>query len=592
MSNSRRRSATRRAAAELAAHRRRLLEVACDPELDPTDAILLRVAPTPRADYPPNRPADFPVPPLSTSSRGPVIGVTSHADKGPKDPQSPQDLTGTPAHNVPRSAECAAHATAPDSSPIPDAAHSADLPAIPDSQSRATAPVITAPAPSLTPTERPTATAPSPLPPSPTTGAGRWGMGRRLLENETDTPTSRHDSRAGGSGGDAASPATPSRAAVTGVTSHAGQGPQTPSKHARTREVGREISGDDERGRPGAEDMRLMASGLTADPAHNLPSSAGQAQACHADIPASKDPLCLATVPGPTAPDSGNTTPALENERPAEAGRSQNPWEVGGTDAPGIAPRIIAPPEGIEPSLPKVRSRGPASTGGGYHRSRGSRRVASAPEGPADFPVPPLAHPSRAAVIGVMSHADTSPKGDVTPSEASGLTADRTHNLPSSAGQAQACQADIPASNHAPSLTPTEEPAATAPSPLSPSPTTGAGRWGMGERLLKSETDTPTSRPGRQAGGTGRDAPSPATELQRAPSAPASAHQTQLQAFPAVSSHAVSHRRPRRVGASGVGTASPAADRVSDAPASMSSPKQSGRSGGFPAGVTTQGEHT
>ena len=28
----------------------------------------------------------------------------------------------------------------------------------------------------------------------------------------------------------------------------------------------------------------------------------------------------------------------------------------------------IAPPEGIEPSLPEVRSWGPASTGGGYRR--------------------------------------------------------------------------------------------------------------------------------------------------------------------------------------------------------------------------------
>jgi hypothetical protein len=52
----------------------------------------------------------------------------------------------------------------------------------------------------------------------------------------------------------------------------------TPSaKHARTREFGREIAGHEERGRTGAEDMRLVPSGLTAVPAHNLPRSAGRA---------------------------------------------------------------------------------------------------------------------------------------------------------------------------------------------------------------------------------------------------------------------------------------------------------------------------
>jgi hypothetical protein len=48
-------------------------------------------------------------------------------------------------------------------------------------------------------------------------------------------------------------------------------------------------------------------------------------------------------------------------------------------------------------------------------------------------------HPlSRAAVIGVTSHADAT----ATPR---GLTADPAHNVPPSAGQAQACLADIPA---------------------------------------------------------------------------------------------------------------------------------------------------
>jgi hypothetical protein len=47
-----------------------------------------------------------------------------------------------------------------------------------------------------------------------------------------------------------------SRAAVTAATSSRRRA-ATPSQHARTREFGREIAGDDERGRTGAEDMRL-----------------------------------------------------------------------------------------------------------------------------------------------------------------------------------------------------------------------------------------------------------------------------------------------------------------------------------------------
>jgi hypothetical protein len=44
-SRRRSRAATRRAATELAAHRRRLLELAVEAELDPSDALLMRVDP-------------------------------------------------------------------------------------------------------------------------------------------------------------------------------------------------------------------------------------------------------------------------------------------------------------------------------------------------------------------------------------------------------------------------------------------------------------------------------------------------------------------------------------------------------------------
>ena len=65
---------------------------------------------------------------------------------------------------------------------------------------------------------------------------------------------------------------------------------------------------------------------------------------------------------------------ALECKWPAEAGHLRKPRE--GRCSVGPQDRLVnvAPPEGIEPSLPKVRSWRPASTGGGYRRSAASQR--------------------------------------------------------------------------------------------------------------------------------------------------------------------------------------------------------------------------
>ena len=98
---------------------------------------------------------------LSTS-RVAVTGVTSRAGQDAKRPQSPQDLTDNPAHNVPRSAEFAARVSQSDFSPVFGAAHSADLPAAISAPSLALAPGTTASRPfsaSHLPTE------------------GRWGWG-------------------------------------------------------------------------------------------------------------------------------------------------------------------------------------------------------------------------------------------------------------------------------------------------------------------------------------------------------------------------------------------------------------------------------
>lgn len=62
---------------------------------------------------------------------------------------------------------------------------------------------------------------------------------------------------------------------------------------------------------------------------------------------------------------------ALKCERPAEADRSRKTGKTTEHRSPELALPTIAPPEGIEPSLPRLRIPEPASTGGGYHRMCG-----------------------------------------------------------------------------------------------------------------------------------------------------------------------------------------------------------------------------
>jgi hypothetical protein len=119
----------------------------------------------------------------------------------------------------------------------------------------------------------------------------------------------------------------PSRGAVTR---------QGAAMHARTREFGREIAGDDGLGRTGAEDMRLVASpqGLTATAAHNPLRSAGRPALAHAtdshtssgaarpaDLPAAVavSALSLAAVSGATAPASSLARIATPSNRPLPA---------------------------------------------------------------------------------------------------------------------------------------------------------------------------------------------------------------------------------------------------------------------------------
>jgi hypothetical protein len=264
VSRVRSRTGARRAAAELAAHRRRLLELAAEAEADPNDALLLWV--------------DAP------SSRMAVTGVTSHAGQDPKGPQTPQGLT------------CHADLPAPDS----------DLPSLAPSGTAATPPYLPS----------------SP----PTTEAGRWagrsgGEGAahrdglaRLVGAALSVPASR--------------PAS-SRAAVIGVTSHADKDPKGPQT----------LSG---------------ASGLTADPAHNVSRSAEFAApalrldpsptsgAAHsADLPAFPHLPSLALAAGTTTPPSspggedGAPTTDLYSASPAAAPAPAASASLSSTDQQG-----------------------------------------------------------------------------------------------------------------------------------------------------------------------------------------------------------------------------------------------------------------
>ena len=80
------------------------------------------------------------------------------------------------------------------------------------------------------------------------------------------------------------------------------------------------------------------------------------------------------STPFLVSPDKGSSGRHADPtcKRPAEAGRLRKLGKNGADRAPGFAPPIVAPPEGIEPFPSQLRTRKPASTGGGYRRMRGA----------------------------------------------------------------------------------------------------------------------------------------------------------------------------------------------------------------------------
>ncbi len=207
---------------------------------------------------------------------------------------------------------------------------------------------------------------------------------------------------------------SPSRGAVTGATSRAGkspQGSQTPS----------------------------AASGLTAAAADNPSPSAGQAQACLADIPA-----LLAVAPHPTSAGASTT--------------NHSSLTAASTASPALAPRALADAfaahalqlqPGTRPVDPTLTGRGRAGLPGAEPHPTDAARIAASCSATAtpgtcrEGEARSGTAPSRGAVIGATSRADKSPQGSQTPC---GLTATAAHNRPPSAGPGAARLADTPAS--------------------------------------------------------------------------------------------------------------------------------------------------
>jgi hypothetical protein len=97
------------------------------------------------------------------------------------------------------------------------------------------------------------------------------------------------------------------------------------------------------------------------------------------------------------------------------------------------------PHTGLRPVVAARRSPTAAAAGSSSRRAPAPLVLAPASSG---IPTPDPSPLSRAAVIGVTSHADKSRHGSQTPR---GLTADPAHNRPRSAGSGAARPADLPA---------------------------------------------------------------------------------------------------------------------------------------------------
>jgi hypothetical protein len=223
-----------------------------------------------------------------------------------------------------------------------------------------------------------------------------------------------------------------SRAAVIGVTRHADKsrhGSQTPSGgHA-------------------------AASGLTADPAHNPPTSAGQAQACLADIPATPPPSLAADTTTPVS----SLTPSTPADLTGTLASVLPLTPLCPALAPGLSPRpsrlaplASSPRPGGSALLGRDRLTLPRSRPDGSDAARiaasfSAPRHARSPrgrgsEGAGTTTRTPL---SRVAVIGATNSRRRAATPSEGPAAASGLTASAAHNPTRSARSGAARPADL-----------------------------------------------------------------------------------------------------------------------------------------------------
>jgi len=130
---------------------------------------------------------------------------------------------------------------------------------------------------------------------------------------------------------------------------------------------GRDVNRADTRPSPArdARAARSVCAGGLAE-ARELPTSGREVARLHSR--SSRGSAGSHRTTGTTGTDPFE---APASKRPAEAGRLRISGKTDERQSPSLASPTIAPPEGIEPSLPRLRGSGPASTGGGYHRMRG-----------------------------------------------------------------------------------------------------------------------------------------------------------------------------------------------------------------------------
>lgn len=126
--------------------------------------------------------------------------------------------------------------------------------------------------------------------------------------------------------------------------------------------------------RPRRTTRSVCAGGLAE--ARELPTPGREVARLHSasSLAAARDTdlRAVGTVPSGALPALASPFAGPTRKRPAGADRLRRTGKTVEHQSPSLAPPSVAPPEGIEPSPPRLRGLESASTGGGYHRMRGA----------------------------------------------------------------------------------------------------------------------------------------------------------------------------------------------------------------------------